>query len=142
MTVKTEAKKYKCKQSTIDEQAIKIAQQDKELEKLNEKIKQLDVEVEKQDYLASWREKQLATECQKFYEVRAADVVVTVFEEDYRTDTPALILSQTQLFKEDFAIDQSAIVSEALKLRDSMSDFYQHHNEDVRISVSINSEVI
>ena len=135
MTVKTEAKKYKCKQSTIDEQAIKIAQQDKELEKLG-------AELWNKEAMLSHKDQQLRDECLKFYEVRSADVVVTVFEEDYRADTPALILSQTQLFKGHFAIDQSEMIGEALKLRDSMSDFYQHHHEDVRICVSINSEVI
>ena len=95
MTVKTEAKKYKCKQSTIDEQAIKLNQQDKELEKLS-------AELTRQKAMLSHRDQQLKDESEKFYEMRAADVVVTVFEEDYSGLTaPALILSQAQLFKED-----------------------------------------
>jgi len=139
MTGKTEAKKYKCKQTTIDEQVIRLGEQAKEIEKLNEKIKQLDVTVEEKEYVASIRAKQLATECHKSYETRAADVVVTVYEEDYHVEKPALILSQTQLYKETFNLEQPELVEEALKLRDSLAEFYCHHNEDVRLCVSINS---
>ena len=132
MTVKTEAKKYKCKQSTIDEQAIKIAQQDKELEKLS-------AELTRQKAMLSHRNQQLKDESEKFYEMREADVVVTVFEEDYSITAPALILSQAQLFKEDFEQDCSVMIDEAMKLKNAFSEFYQHHNSDVRVSICINS---
>jgi hypothetical protein len=139
MTVKTEAKKYKCKQSTIDEQVIRLGEQVKEIENLNEKIEQLDAEVGKKDDLASHWAQKLKNESEKLHEITNADVVITVFEEDYYVNHPAVILSQTSLDKEDFYIDQLAMVEKALKLRDYLSEFYQHHNTDVRISVSINS---
>ena len=132
MTVKTEAKKYKCKQSTIDEQAIKLNQQDRELEKLG-------AELTRQKAMLSHRDQQLKDESEKFYEMRAADVVVTVFEEDYTITDPALILSQAQLFQEDFEQDCSVMIDEAMKLKNAFSEFYQHHNRDVRVSICINS---
>jgi len=132
MTVKTEAKKYKCKQTTIDEQAIKLNQQDKELEKLG-------AELTRQKAMLNHRDQQLKDESEKFYEMRAADVVVAVFEEDYSVTAPALILSQAQLFKEDSDQDCSVMIDEAIKLKNAFSEFYQHHNMDVRVSICINS---
>lgn len=139
MTGKTEAKKYKCKQTTIDEQVIRLGEQAKEIEKLNEKIKQFDAEVGKKDDLASHWAQQFKSECGKFYDTRSADVVVTVFEDDSHVNSSAVILSQTSLYREYFHIDQPAMVDEAFKLRDALSEFYQHHNMEVTISVSINS---
>jgi hypothetical protein len=119
------AKQYIKKQVIIDDQAATI--------------KKLEAQLAREKDVLSWRDVQLKEECKKLHEIRSADVVITVFEEDYHVNHPAVILSQTQLYKEDFYMDQPAMVEEALKLRDSLSEFYQHHNSDVRISVSINS---
>ena len=119
------AKQYIKKQVIIDEQAATI--------------KELEAQLVREKDVVAWRDVQLKKECEKLSEIRGPDVVITVFEEDYYVNHPAVILSQTQLYKEDFYIDQLAMVEEALKLRDSLSEFYQNHNNDVRISVSINS---
>jgi LmbE family N-acetylglucosaminyl deacetylase len=119
------AKQYIKKQVIIDEQAATI--------------KKLEAQLAREKDVLAWRDQQLKEQCEKLYEIRSADVVVTVFEEDYHVNHPAVILSQTQLCKEDFYMDQPAMVEKALKLRDSLSEFYQNHNHDVRISVSINS---
>ena len=143
-------KKYTTKQTIIDEQAVEIDEQAVEIEGLKKTIecqckdienlhKKFEEEEKRHKDILSWRDIQLKNECEKLHEIRNADVVITVFEEDYIVDRPAVILSQTSLDKEDFYIDQPAMIEEALKLRDSLSEFYQHHNMDVRISVSINS---
>jgi len=147
-------KKYRTKQTVIDEQAVEIEGlketiegQYKDIDNLHkqfeEKEKLLDFvryQLEKRhEDILSWRTTELKKECEKMYNMRAADIVVTVFEEDYVVNKPSLILSQTSLYKEDFYIDQPEMVEKALKLRDSLSEFYQDHNMDVRISVSINS---
>ncbi len=132
-------KKYRTKQTVIDEQKkqIKDLEENKTLQyKLIEKEKNL---INTQEEVINVVKCDLKKECEKMYNMRAADIVVTVFEEDYVVNHPSLILSQTSLYKEDFYIDQTAMVEKALKLRDSLSEFYQHHNMDVRISVSINS---
>lgn len=132
-------KKYRTKQTVIDEQKkqIKDLEENKTLQyKLIEKEKNL---INTQKEVINVVKCDLKKECEKMYNMRAADIVVTVFEEDYVVNHPSLILSQTSLYKEDFYIDQTAMVEKALKLRDSLSEFYQHHNMDVRISVSINS---
>jgi len=125
-------KKYRTKQTVIDEQAVEINKQ-------AATIKDLEAQLAREKDVLSWRDVQLKEQCEKMYNMRAADIVVTVFEEDYVVNHPSLILSQTSLYKEDFYIDQPEMVEKALKLRDSLSEFYQHHNMDVRISVSINS---
>ena len=136
-------KKYRTKQILIDEQTVEIEGlkktiecQCKDIENLHKKFEE---EEKRHKDILSWRDIQLKNECEKLHEIRNADVVITVFEEDYHVNHPAVILSQTSLYKEDFYIDQPAMIEEALKLRDSLSEFYQHHNMDVRISVSINS---
>jgi hypothetical protein len=143
-------KKHTTKQTIIDEQAVEIDEQAVEIEGLKKTIegqckdienlhKKFEEKEKRHEDILSWRDIQLKNECEKLHEIRNADVVITVFEEDYHVNHPAVILSQTSLYKEDFHIDQLAMVEKALKLRDSLSEFYQHHNMDVRISVSINS---
>lgn len=136
-------KKYRTKQTVIDEQAVEIEGlkqtievQYKDIDNLH---KQFEEKEKRHEDILSWRTTEFKKECEKMYNMRAADIVVTVFEEDYLVNKPSLILSQTSLYKEDFYIDQPEMVEKALKLRDSLSEFYQHHNMDVRISVSINS---
>ena len=143
-------KKYRTKQTVIDEQTVEIEglkmykkvmrktieDQHKEIDNLH---KQFEEKEKRHKDILSWRDIQLKNECEKLHEIRNADVVITVFEEDYHVNHPAVILSQTSLNKEDFYIDQAVMVEEAFKLRDSLSEFYQHHNMDVRISLSINS---
>lgn len=139
MTGKTEAKKYKCKQTTIDEQAVEIQGSKKTIDEQAATIKDLEAKLSREKNVLSWRNVQFEEECRKLYEIRSADVVITVFEEDYHVNHPAAILSQTSLYREQIDIDQSATVEEAFKLRDSLAEFYEHHNIAVRISVSINS---
>ena len=132
-------KQCRTKQTVIDEQKkqIKDLEENKTLQyKLIEEEKNL---INTQKTLINTFKDDLKKECEKMYNMRAADIVITVFEEDYVVNKPSLILSQTSLYKEDFYIDQPEMVEKALKLRDSLSEFYQHHNMDVRISVSINS---
>ena len=132
-------KKYRTKQTVIDEQAVEIEGLKETIEELSNLPKQFKEKEKRHEDILSWRTTELKKECEKMYNMRAADIVVTVFEEDYVVNHPSLILSQTSLYKEDFYIDQPEMVEKALKLRDSLSEFYQHHNMDVRISVSINS---
>ena len=143
-------KKYRTKQTVIDEQTVEIEglkmykkvmrktieDQHKEIENLHKKFEEKE---KRHEDILSWRDIQLKNECEKLHEIRNADVGITVFEEDYHVNPPAVILSQTSLNKEDFYIDQPVMIEEAFKLRDSLSEFYQHHNMDVRISLSINS---
>lgn len=136
-------KKYRTKQTLIDEQTVEIEGLKKTIEGQYKDIedlhKQFEEKEKRHEEILSWRTTQLKRESENIYNMRAADIVVTVFEEDYVVNHPSLILSQTSLYKEDFYIDQPEMVEKALKLRDSLSEFYQHHNMDVRISVSINS---
>ena len=137
------ASKYTTKQTIIDEQTVEIEGLKKTLEGQCKDIENLHKKFEEKEKrhedILSWRDIQLKNECEKLHEIRNADVVITVFEEDYHVNHPAVILSQTSLNKEDFYIDQPVMIEEAFKLRDSLSEFYQHHNMDVRISLSINS---
>jgi len=132
-------KKYRTKQTVIDEQAVEIEDLKETIEELSNLPKQFKEKEKRHEDILSWRTTELKKEYEKMYNMRAADIVITVFEEDYVVNKPSLILSQTSLYKEDFYIDQPEMVEKALKLRDSLSEFYQHHNMDVRISVSINS---
>jgi len=107
-------KKYRTKQTVIDEQKkqIKDLEENKTLQyKLIEEEKNL---INTQKTLINTFKDDLKKECEKMYNMRAADIVVTVFEEDYVVNKPSLILSQTSLYKEDFYIDQPEMVDKAL----------------------------
>ena len=136
-------KKYRTKQTVIEEQAAEIEGlkqtiegQYKDIDGLHEQFKEK--EKRHEDNL-SWRTKQLHRESEKISDMIDPCMVITVFEEDYHTNSTKTVLSQTRIWQEDFHLYQQPLLEEAKKLRDSLSEFYQNHHSDVRITININS---
>jgi len=135
-------KKYRTKQTVIEEQAVEIEGlrqtiegQYKDIDNLHKQFKEK--EKRHEDNL-SWRTKQLHRESEKISDMIDPCIVITVFEEDYRTNSTKTVLSQTRIWQEDFHLDHEPLLEEAKKLRDSLSEFYQNHHSDVRITININ----
>jgi hypothetical protein len=136
-------KKYRTKQTVIEEQAVEIEGlrqtiegQYKDIDNLH---KQFEEKEKRHENNLSWRTKQLHRESEKISDMIDPCMVITVFEEDYHTNSSKTVLSQTRIWQEDFHLDQQPLLEEAKKLRDSLSEFYQNHHSDVRITININS---
>ena len=129
-------KKYRTKQTVIDEQA-------EEISKLNSTINDLEKKVAREKDITSYREGELKKEREKINDLINPDITVTVFEESYMVQHERCVLSQTEIYLEDFYIDRivstESKVKDAIKLRDSLSDFYQSHSTDVRVVITISS---
>tara|TARA_R110000751_G_scaffold201495_1_gene306230 strand:+ start:463 stop:861 length:399 start_codon:yes stop_codon:yes gene_type:complete len=129
-------KQYRTKQTVIDEQA-------EEISKLNSTINDLEKKVAREKDITSYRDGELKKEREKINDLINPDITVTVFEESYMVQHERCVLSQTEIYLEDFYIDRivstESKVKDAIKLRDSLSDFYQSHSTDVRVVITISS---
>ena len=135
-------KKYRTKQTVIEEQTVEIEGLRKTIEAQYTDIDNLHKQFEEKEKrsadVLSWRDPQLKRECEKISDMIDPCIVITVFEENYHVNASRTVLSQTKIWQEDFHLDQQPLLEEAMKLRDSLSEFYQHHHSYVRITININ----
>ena len=135
-------KKYRTKQTVIEEQLVEIEglrntikAQYTDIDNLH---KQFEEKEKRSADVLSWRTTQLTRESEKISNMIDPCMVITVFEEDYQANSTKTVLSQTKIWQEDFNLDHSELLGEAMRLRNSLSEFYQNHHSDVRITININ----
>ena len=131
-------KKYRTKQTVIEEQAAEIEALNQTIEEIYRLHKQFEEKETRHEDNLSWRTKQLHRESEKISDMIDPCIVITVFEEDYHTNSTKTVLSQTRIWQEDFHLEHEPLLEEAKKLRESLSEFYQNHHSDVRITININ----
>ena len=135
-------KKYRTKQTVIEEQLVEIEGLRKTIEGQYKDIDSLHKHFEEKEKNyednISWRIKQLNRESEKISDMIDPCIVITVFEENYHVNASRTVLSQTRIWQEDFHIDQQPLFEKAIKLRNSLAEFYDNHNSDVRITININ----
>ena len=135
-------KKYRTKQTVIEEQAVEIEGLKQTIEGQYKDIDNLHKQFEEKEKrsadVLSWRDHQLKRESEKISDMIDPCIVITVFEENYHVNASRTVLSQTKIWQEDFHLDHEPLLEEAMKLRDSLSEFYQNHHSDVRITININ----
>lgn len=136
-------KKYRTKQTVIEEQLLEIEGLRKTIKAQYTDIDNLHKQFEEKEKrsadLLSFRNTQLKRESEKISDMIDPCIVITVFEEDYIVNSTKTVLSQTRIWQEDFHIDQQPLFEKALKLRDSLAEFYDNHNSDIRITININN---
>lgn len=136
-------KKYRTKQTVIEEQLVEIEGLRKTIEGQYHDIDNLHKQFEEKEKrsadVLSWRDTQLKRECEKISDMIDPCIVITVFEENYHVNASRTVLSQTRIWQEDFHIDQQPLFEKAMKLRNSLAEFYDNHNSDVRITININN---
>jgi hypothetical protein len=122
-------KKYRTKQTVIDEQ--------------NEKIKDLEDKIRFAGYREDTHKRMLTREARKFADVVGAEASITVCEDTYMPDTPATILANVQVYQELFDDEvggemKTDLLKEMDKLSEALSAFYSAIECEVRINMSIN----
>jgi cell division FtsZ-interacting protein ZapD len=122
-------KKYRTKQTVIDEQ--------------NEKIKDLEDKIRFAEFREESYQQRLKYEARKFSDIIGAEASITVCEDTYRPDTPATVLASIQVFEELFDAEvggemKTDLLKEMDKLSEALSVFYSALECDIRINMSIN----
>ena len=122
-------KKYRTKQTVIDEQ--------------NEKIKDLEDKIRFAEFREESYQQRLKYEARKFSDIISAEASITVCEDTYRPDTPATVLASIQVFEELFDAEvggemKTDLLKEMDKLSEALSVFYSALECDIRINMSIN----
>ena len=122
-------KKYRTKQTVIDEQ--------------NEKIKDLEHKIRFAEYREDTNKHMLIREARKFSDIIGPVASITVCEDTYRPDTPATVLANIQVFEELFDDEvggemKTDLLKEMDKLSEALSSFYSVLSCDIRINMSIN----
>ena len=123
-------KKYRTKQTVIDEQ--------------NEKIKDLEDKIRFAGFREDTHKRMLAREARKFSDVIGAEASITVCEDTYMPDTPATVLANIQVFHHQIFDDEvggemkTDLLKEMDKLSEALSVFYSALECEVRINMSIN----
>ena len=123
-------KKYRTKQTVIDEQ--------------NEQIKDLERTIKTQEFREESYQRRLKYEARKFSDIVSPEASITVYEDHYRPDTPATILANVQVYEELFDTEvggemKTDLLKEMDKLSEALSAFYSALEcGEIRINMSIN----
>ena len=123
-------KKYRTKQTVIDEQ--------------NEQIKDLERTIKTQEFREESYQRRLKYEARKFSDIVSPEASITVYEDHYRPDTPATILANVQVYEELFDAEiggemKTDLLKEMDKLSEALSAFYSALEcGEIRINMSIN----
>jgi len=153
-------KKYRTKQTVIDEQAVEIEGLKETIEELsnlpkkyrtkqtvideqNEKIKDLEDKIRFLGYREDTNKHMLIREARKFSDIIGPVASITVCEDTYRPDTPATVLANIQVYEELFDDEvggemKTDLLKEMDKLSEALSSFYSVLSCDIRINMSIN----
>lgn len=122
-------KKYRTKQTVIDEQ--------------NEKIKDLEYTIRIHEHQRESFKSRLKYESRKFSDIVSPEASITVYDENYRPEEPASVLATVQIYEELFDDEvggemKTNLLKEMDKLSEALSAFYSVLNLDIRINMSIN----
>jgi hypothetical protein len=115
-------KKYRTKQTVIDEQ--------------KEQIKDLENQIRLQEFREDSYQRRIKYEARKFSDIVAPEASITVYEDNYRPEEPLTVLASVQVFQELF--DDEISIKEMDKLSEALSAFYSALSCDIRINMSIN----
>lgn len=122
-------KKYRTKQTLIDEQ--------------KEQIKDLENQIRLQEFREDSYQRSIKYEARKFSDIVAPEASITVYEDNYRPEEPSTVLASVQVFQELFDDEiggemKTDLLKEMDKLSEALSAFYKAYDCDIRINMSIN----
>jgi hypothetical protein len=122
-------KKYKTKQTLIDEQAQQV-------EDLAQQVKDLGYQIRLKEQMLEHSSYRIKEEARKVSDMVSPQATITVWEDHYRPDEPMTLLATVQLWDE--VISKTHLLREMNKLSEALSAFYKVYNGEVRINMSIN----
>jgi uncharacterized protein YqiB (DUF1249 family) len=122
-------KKYRTKQTLIDEQAQQV-------EDLAQQVKDLGYQIRLKEQIHKDSVRRIQEEARKVSDMVSPQATITVWEDHYRPETPMTLLATVQLWDE--VISKTHLLREMNKLSEALSAFYKVYDGEIRINMSIN----
>jgi hypothetical protein len=121
-------KKYRTKQTVIDEQ--------------KDQIKDLGYKIRLKEQMLEHSSYRIKEEARKISDMVSPQATIAVYEDHYRPGTPMMLLATIQLWDEvideDISGEKKDLLEEMDKLSEALSRFYSEFDQEVRINMSIN----
>ena len=122
-------KKYKTKQTLIDEQ--------------KDQIKDLGYKIRLKEQMLEHSSYRIKEEARKISDMVSTQATITVWEDHYRPDEPMTLLATIQVWDDVVDKDISGenkkdLLEEMNKLSEALSEFYSALECEIRINMSIN----
>ena len=121
-------KKYKTKQTLIDEQ--------------EHQIKDLGYQIRLKEQMLEHSSNRIKEEARKVSDMVSPQATITVWEDHYRQDTPMTLLATIQVWDDvgtdNIVENKTDLLKEMDKLSEALSVFYSALECEIRINMSIN----
>ena len=128
-------KKYKTKQTLIDEQAQQV-------EDLAQQVKDLGYQIRLKEQIHKDSVRRIQEEARKVSDMVSPQATITVWEDHYRPDTPMTLLATIQVWDDvgtdNIVENKTDLLKEMDKLSEALSVFYSALECEIRINMSIN----
>lgn len=136
-------KKYRTKQTIIDEQRHQLIVQEKDHEKerdlLIETIQGLKEQIESKDRQIEGKEKGISFHARIIDDILHPSISITAWTDSWIADHAPEILSRSELWvTNDNGNTYKDLFNEAIKVKKSLMDFYRSQENEIRITISLN----
>ena len=129
-------KKYRTKQTVIEEQAAEIEALNQTIEEIASLNKQ---SIESKDRQIESKERAISRHARMIEDILHPSITITAWRETWVADYAPEILSSTELWViSDDGNTYKDLFNEAIKVKKSLMDFYRSQESEIRITISLN----
>ena len=129
-------KQYRTKQTIIDEQRHQLIIQEQDYE---ETIKGLKEQIESKDRQIQSKERAISRHARMIEDILHPSITITAWRETWVADYAPEILSSTELWVvSDDGNTYKDLFNEAIKVKQSLMDFYRSQESEIRVTISLN----
>ena len=129
-------KKYRTKQTVIEEQAAEIEALNQTIEEIASLNKQ---SIESKDRQIQSKERAISRHARIIEDILHPSITITAWRECWIADYAPEILSSTELWViSDDGNTYKDLFNEAIKVKKSLMDFYRSQESEIRITISLN----
>ena len=129
-------KKYRTKQTVIEEQAAEIEALNQTIEEIASLNKQ---SIESKDRQIQSKERSISRHAQIIEDILHPSITITAWRESWVADYAPEILSSTELWViSDDGNTYKDLFNEAIKVKKSLMDFYRSQESEIRVTISLN----
>jgi len=129
-------KKYRTKQTVIEEQAAEIEALNQTIEEIASLNKQ---SIESKDRQIQSKERSISRHAQIIEDILHPSITITAWRETWVADYAPEILSSTELWViSDDGNTYKDLFNEAIKVKKSLMDFYRSQESEIRVTISLN----
>ena len=129
-------KKYRTKQTVIEEQAAEIEALNQTIEEIASLNKQ---SIESKDRQIESKERAINRHARIIEDILHPSITITAWRETWVADYAPEILSSTELWViSDDGNTYKDLFNEAIKVKKSLMDFYRSQESEIRVTISLN----